>query len=149
MGWEKRKGGGRYYTRSRRVRGRVRREYVPLDIAHIVAELDAEERLEREYQRELKREQEAAEEAARAAFYARIFGPVDTLGAACEVVMRAELERAGYHQHKRGEWRKKRASKEEAGSRDGHSGCQRVGREQDGMDASGAASPGEARRDGR
>lgn len=66
MGWEKRKGGGRYYTRSRRVRGRVRREYVPLDIAHIVAELDAEERLEREYQRELKREQEAAEEAARA-----------------------------------------------------------------------------------
>lgn len=102
MAWETRKAGGRYYTRSRRVGGRVRREYVPLSIASIVAQMDEEERLEREERAmERRREREAMEDAAR-----NLFAPLDALDALCRVKVAEALSAAGYYEHKR-EWRRR------------------------------------------
>lgn len=99
--WESRKRGGRYYTRSRKVDGQVVREYVGTGpIAEFAAQMDA---LDRE-----RREEEAAvwrEEKERLEALAR---PVEELCEAAELLVRAALVAAGYHQHKRGEWRKKR-----------------------------------------
>ena len=48
MGWDR----GRYYTRSRKVNGRVVREYVGAGrVAELVAQLDALEKQQREAQR--------------------------------------------------------------------------------------------------
>lgn len=53
MGWETRKRGGRYYTRSRKVGGRVVREYIGTGpIAELIDEQDAAERTERAAERE-------------------------------------------------------------------------------------------------
>jgi hypothetical protein len=105
MAWEQRKGrDGRYYTRSRRVGGRMRREYIGTGpVAEAIAQVDAFLRVER------KREVAArkAERAARDARYRELFGPLDVLDAACAAAVRREMEAAGYHLHKR-EWRKRR-----------------------------------------
>ncbi len=56
MGWESRARGGRYYTRSRKVAGRVAREYVGTGpIAELMAEMDAVERSRRMAEREALR----------------------------------------------------------------------------------------------
>jgi len=100
MGWETRKGRGRYYTRSRREAGRVVREYVGTgDVAELLADLDA---LGREERRQA--EEEYRDECAR-------LGAAD--GALCrlcdtsDLLVRASLVAGGYHQHKR-EWRRRR-----------------------------------------
>ncbi|HEU5349525.1 MAG TPA: hypothetical protein VFU63_13020 [Ktedonobacterales bacterium] len=113
MGWERRKGGsGQYYTRSRRVRGQVRREYIGGGaVAHLAAEADALARAARAAQRELSAERRRQEQARREATYAAILGPAETLDLICRVAMRQELDAAGYHQHDRGEWRKRRGEK--------------------------------------
>ena len=102
MAWEKRKGSsGRYYTRSRRVGGQVVREYVGCGLlAEISATLDALDRLEREEANEQLREQQEAAEATDQS--------LQELAALCDVLVEAELLRAGFHKHK-GEWRKRRA----------------------------------------
>lgn len=106
MGWETRKGGGRYYTRSRRVNGRIRREYIGTgELAEAMAVLDA---LERE-DRELKREEEQRER--------KRLDDLDrearTYCAAVDRILADALMAAGYHRHARGEWRKKRHGSEE------------------------------------
>jgi hypothetical protein len=107
MAWETRRRGGRYYTRSRKVRGRVVREYVGTgQIAELCAQLDAMEREERDSEAELQR----AAWRERNAHYAALFGPLDMLDAACDALVCQELEAAGYHQHHRGEWRRRRGS---------------------------------------
>jgi hypothetical protein len=102
MGWETRKRGGRYYTRSRKVGGRVVREYIGGGtLGEAVAECDAQERAERRaaaacWQRE--RDQLAALDALMHDFSRQV-----------DIQMRAALCAAGFHQHDRGEWRRERA----------------------------------------
>lgn len=105
MAWERRKGRGAYYTRSRKVGGRVVREYIGTGaVAALAAELDRMERerrrqREREW-RETRRRLEALEAEMRA------------LEVNSDRVVRAELAVAGYHQHARGEWRRRREGRQ-------------------------------------
>jgi hypothetical protein len=97
MGWER----GRYYTRSRKVNGRVVREYVGAgEIGGLVAQMDAIDREQREMER-------AAERAIRDEL-ATHDEPLGELDAFTE-----GLARAAYRQHKRSEWRKKRVRNQE------------------------------------
>ena len=106
MAWERRQRGDWYYTRSRRVDGRIVREYVGAGIVgELAAEADLLARQDREDHRQLlKQEQERL----------RL---LDGLLAAAEGLSRgqaaAALRAAGYHQHHRGEWRRKRSFREE------------------------------------
>jgi hypothetical protein len=110
MGWENRLRGGRYYTRSRKVGGRVVREYVGTGlIAELSAQMDAEEREERVQARAAVRAERDRDRAQEKALtdYCRTVG---------EVLAEALLA-AGYHKHK-GQWRRKRGT-EERGNRPG------------------------------
>jgi hypothetical protein len=100
MPWKVRNG-RKYYYRSIREGGRVRTEYVGTGPAAEAAELiDRFEGLERERANRAWRERRQATEAADQAV-ARAFAGV-------EVVARLALESAGFHRHKRGEWRRSR-----------------------------------------
>lgn len=101
--WERRERGGLYYTRSRKVNGEVIREYVGGGVlGEIAARMDAEERQQRKEKatawKEAREQMEALET------------PVEELCEAAEVLAKAILVTAGYHQHKRGEWRKRRGN---------------------------------------
>ena len=100
MAWEGRKRGGSYYTRSRKVDGRVLREYVGGGIGgQLTAEADRIEREMREAEAlKAKREREKLEALA---------APVLELSEAAEILARAHLIAAGFHRHK-GEWRRER-----------------------------------------
>jgi hypothetical protein len=101
MGWESRSRGGRYYTRSRRVGGRVVREYVGGGLlGELAAQQDAHERQARQQQQHTWLQVQARVQAADA-----------TLADLCErtdFLVRAALLSAGYHQHHRGDWRRRR-----------------------------------------
>src|SRR5262245_34822049 len=103
MGWETRNGRGRYYTRSRRVDGRVVREYVGSSkAAGLIAQLDAHDRAQRKTELRAQRSRETSAEALNA-----------KVAAFCELTelcVRAALVVAGYRRHHRGEWRKRRAT---------------------------------------
>jgi len=102
MGWEK----GRYYTRSRKVNGRVVREYIGGgEQGALVAKLDEMARDRRELARfewkMAKEEMETFDE---------------TVGIVCQmadIMAKAELIAAGYHLH-RGEWRRRRVTDDKA-----------------------------------
>ena len=101
MGWETRQRGGRYYTRSRKVNGRVVREYVGTgQLAELAAMLDAEERRERAAAREQARQMEGRDAPAVAA--------LAELGRVLDGLAAAFLIGAGYRRHHRGEWRRRR-----------------------------------------
>lgn len=111
MAWETRRGRGRYWTRSRKVNGRVVREYIGTGrVAELVAQMDAIEREQRGLAaldvRQAKDELAALDADLKA---------LDELG---DLVVRAALLAAGYRRHKRGEWRKKRGNRKCA-NRDG------------------------------
>ena len=100
MGWEK----GRYYTRSRKVNGRVVREYVGGgEVGALAAEFDAIERKRRESARESwrleKEEMEAFDKS-----IAKVCQMADTIAKAVMVV-------AGFHCH-RGQWRRRRVKRQ-------------------------------------
>ena len=101
MAWETRQRGGRYYTRSRRVNGKVVRECLGCgELAENAAEFDADMRADQEHRRHAWQvEGEGFEE---------LDQQVGQLCQACTQAMRRALEEAGYHQHHRGEWRKRR-----------------------------------------
>jgi hypothetical protein len=90
MAWDK----GRYYTRSRKVNGRVDREYVGTGwLAELAAQVDALEGQRRQ-------EEQARLEA--------LDAPLSDLNDRADLLARAALLAAGYHQHNRGEWRRRR-----------------------------------------
>jgi hypothetical protein len=102
MAWDR----GRYYTRSRKVNGRVVREYIGTGrVAELAAEMDAIQHQQREAEQAARRERRAELEA--------LDVPFDELNDLAELVARAALEAAGFRQHKRGEWRKRRAQRNE------------------------------------
>ena len=106
MAWERRSGRGRYYTRSTKVGGRVRREYVG---AGLLAELAAaEDALHRE-----AREREAQDRRTERERLAALDAPLDALDVLTGALSRAALVAAGYRQHKRGEWRRTRRAQDE------------------------------------
>ncbi len=96
MGWERRQRGGRYFTRSIRINGRVRRLYLGAgpfaeSVAALYAEHDA-------------RRKALAEHRARVL---QLESEIDELDHICDDLICASLEQAGFHQH-RGLWRRRR-----------------------------------------
>ncbi|MFO7904344.1 MAG: hypothetical protein R6U98_16900 [Pirellulaceae bacterium] len=96
MGWEK----GRYYTRSRKVNGRVVREYVGGgEVGAMAAHVDAINRERRYQERESWRlEQEEMD---------TIDASVDNVCQMADLIAQATMVAAGFHCH-RGEWRRRR-----------------------------------------
>lgn len=104
MGWESRNGRGHYYTRSRKISGRVVREYVGSGpVAEVAARVDALQRRERDQAqaaRKTERESDQAQEKALADYCQAV-----------DAALAAALLAAGYHKHK-GQWRRRRDRKE-------------------------------------
>ena len=102
MGWERRTRGGLYYTRSKKILGRVVREYVGTGLLGQSAALfDAERRACLKAQAESSRAERAYLEAAD--------GTLHKLCEASAAMARGSLILAGYYRHHRGEWRKRSA----------------------------------------
>ena len=100
MAWEKRARGGHYYTRSRRINGKVVREYIGGgELARIVSESDANKRALRKAERQQQRTELERLEA--------LAAPVGEICEVAEILVRAHLLALGYHEHK-GEWRHER-----------------------------------------
>jgi hypothetical protein len=105
MAWER-----GYYYRVRRENGRVVREYVGRGrIAEMLAELDVAEREKAQGKARLDAENLRTEKAKLDALDAGIEALIETT----DVLAHAALVAAGYHQHKRGEWRKRRGRNDE------------------------------------
>jgi hypothetical protein len=103
MSWER-----GYYYRVRKVNGRVVREYIGVGtVGELAARMDALERHEREAVRAVRRAQRAELEA--------LDAPVAELDQMADLLARAALLAAGYHQHNRGEWRRRRVQRDAAG----------------------------------
>lgn len=101
VAWEERSRGTSYYTRSRRVGGQVVREYVGGGlIGALTADEDAEQ--------QARRAREAADLKAERERWEALEAPLKSLDARASALMRATLLLAGYRQHDRGEWRKRR-----------------------------------------
>ena len=110
MGWEKRERGGRYYTRSRKVGGRVVREYVGGGlIGELAARLDEIERERREVEAARVQPQRERVEA--------LIAPVVELDEAAEVLCHAELVASRYRRYQ-GKWRRMREPRTGAAGRD-------------------------------
>lgn len=101
MGWESRGGSGRYFTRTRRLAGRVVREYVgcgpAAEVAALLAEADHAERVAKRMK--LAEERDAIAEAR---------GATAALDRAAKEIVHSEMRAAGYHLHARSHWRKSR-----------------------------------------
>src|SRR4051812_49242479 len=101
MGWEQRPNDRRYYTRSRRVNGRVVREYIGGgSLGELAAATDALQQAQRKRDTEAWRAEQARLGAADAI--------LQQLCNLTDLLARAALVAAGYHQHDRGEWRYRR-----------------------------------------
>lgn len=96
MGWER-----GYYYRVRKVNGRVVREYIGAGkVAGLMARLDA---LEREHRRLEALEQRQVKEELKA-----LDADLKAVNERTDLAARAALLAAGFHLHKRGEWRRRR-----------------------------------------
>lgn len=100
MSWETRARGTRYYTRSKRINGRIIRQYIGRgELAERLAAADRRDRERRAMVRHQQRlERERADRDA-----APIIGLHDEL----DILTRAALLATGYHRH-HGEWRRRR-----------------------------------------
>jgi hypothetical protein len=96
MGWNL----GRYYTRSKKVNGRIYREYVGGGvIGRLAAKHDQAQREKRMQRREATKLLMSDLKA--------IDDTVITLCHRTEIAARAAMWAAGYYQHHRGEWRRR------------------------------------------
>jgi len=103
MGWDH---NGRYYTRSRRENGRVVREYVGGGkLGELAAQFEAIKREERDAER-------TSEKAERDEI-SDIDAPLAELHELAELLVKATLLAAGFYQHHRGNWRKRRGKRNE------------------------------------
>ena len=103
MAWETRQRGGRYYTRSKKINGRVIREYVGTGlVGELAAAADARARAEREAGKAAWRAECERIESA--------LTPVEEFYDVVEIFARGSLILAGYHRHHRGEWRHRRGT---------------------------------------
>jgi hypothetical protein len=101
LAWERR-GSNLYYYQSQRINGRVRKKYVGAgEVAQAVAHADET----------IRQSRAAQSERARVEFEeAKTLASVgEELCEAAEILAVAELVAAGYHRHKGGEWRMRRA----------------------------------------
>lgn len=100
MSWETRTRGTSYYTRSKRINGRIIRQYIGRgELAERLAAADGREReLRAMVRRDQQLERERIEDQA---------APIAALHADVDVLVRAALLGAGYHRH-HGEWRRRR-----------------------------------------
>jgi hypothetical protein len=96
MGWDR-----SYYYRVRKEGGRVVREYVGGGaLGALAAEVDARDRARRRGRAEALRKEKAR--------LAADDAEVQAVCEAADLAARAALLAAGFHQHKRGEWRRRR-----------------------------------------
>lgn len=103
MAWERRRNGRLYFYRTRYVAGRTVKEYVGRGPkAEQAAKEDASKRAQREACLLSKRERRREYESVQMTFTA--------LAAECQSLVRASLLSAGYYQHARGKWRKRRGN---------------------------------------
>jgi hypothetical protein len=116
MAWEVR-GSQSYYYRSRRVNGRVVKEYVGSgDLARSIAALEALERQKGEIERseeEAQRREQAALEAEVEAYCRQV-----------DEALAETLTALGYHRHDRGAWRRKRHAAAETEGAEGAQGAE-------------------------
>jgi hypothetical protein len=102
VGWDK---GGRYYTRSVKVGGRVVREYIGGGfIGKAAALIDADRRVLRQEQAEARKQVRAELDA--------LDSQVAELCRVADLLADAAMLAAGFRQHNRGEWRRKRVRAE-------------------------------------
>ena len=101
MAWEPRTRGTSYYTRTHRTDAGWAREYVGAGWAGELAA--AEDAMHRE-----ARERAAADQRTERERLAELDVPLEALDAKAEALYRAALVLAGYRQHDRGQWRKRR-----------------------------------------
>jgi hypothetical protein len=100
VGWDN---DGRYYTRSRKVNGCVVREYCGQgSIGQMCALMDADRRARREAERAAWLEEKAHLEA--------LEEQLESLCRLADLLSRAAIVAAGYHQYKR-QWRRKRVQR--------------------------------------
>lgn len=106
MSWEARTDcRSQYYTRSRRVGGRIVREYVGIGpVAELAATMDEAERADRAAKRAALIEERTAIAAARAAS--------GQLGREARALVHEAMTAAGFHFHGRSSWRRCRMSKD-------------------------------------
>ena len=106
MGWERRSTRSSYYYLSHRVAGRVRKTYVGKGP---IAELAIDRILERQAARRAERESVRAERER----LAQLERTMAVLDEGCRSLLAVVLTGAGYHQHARGVWRRRRVRKPE------------------------------------
>lgn len=100
MSWERRKRGGWYYCRVRRVNGRLKKEYVGTGPgAELAAQVDALHRHERLAARERQR--------SRRIRYHRLEDRLQEFCRRADLLARAVLLVRGFYQHHRSEWRRR------------------------------------------
>ena len=104
MSWETRPGTTNvYYTRSRKRRGQIVREYVGAAGSPTAELAAAEDELRRR-----AREQAAKDRRTERERLAALDVPVLALGAFGDALVAAALVASGYHRHDRGPWRRRR-----------------------------------------
>ena len=101
MAWEQRQRGGSYYTRSRKVRGRVIREYIGGGLRGQLAAAEDEAQRAAKEARVRAWKHECARLDAADALVEQVSHHTDLLASAHLII-------SGYHRHHRGEWRRRR-----------------------------------------